>query len=934
MAKLPPFDAPFRQLLRYHMARLGLAGQTDLADLTVAYVAGLPELGLDGLKKQTIHNWLGPRERIPQDEMHLLTLAGALDLNKAQATQLLWSADKPGVDEWIAGVSGRTGRESAVRRQRRALLAPWTRAASHTLPQPLTSFIGRAAEVCELALLFTAGERLVTLIGPGGGGKTRLSLEVARMLLDTFAAGIVLVPLEEVDDPARVLPTIARGLGLPAADTETALRRLIDHLRDKALLLVLDNCEQVLAAGPHLAALLAATPRVAALATSREPLNVGGERAWQVYPLPLPEGEFDVERLRENPAVALFAARAQAANRHFAVTRQNALATAMLCARLDGLPLALELAAARARDHTPAELLTRFTSLDAASAGRLDSPLRHRSLRQTIDWSDRLLRPDLQRLFRRLAVFSGGWTLAAAQAVCAATADSLAALRDASLLQERPPSAGALRYALLGTIREYALEQLAGSGEESPYRERHFDWCLRLAEEAAPNLEHGADQIAWLGRLDADYANLRAACLWAIDHAPARGLRLAQALWPYWLLHGRATDGRELLAALLARTDEPTAARAWAEYGLGYLLVMHDLDAASTHLQAALDRSRRLADTDLIATILPVLIFAALMSHRRAALAPLLAEATTLLAERGDRRLGGMLALVRGYAAEQRGDLPEARTTLLHALEWSRDATFPLLRCMALSRLGLLRVFSDEIDQAERDFRELDSLAGQLGAERYQLLARYRLGLVAEARGTLATAQQVYREAHRAALAAGDQLVQALSLAGQGRIALRQGAPDEASARLQDGLALAVTMDDRRNRGEILRFLWLAYWQQGQRQAALTTLNEALGYWSDLGHGRILLDTIEQAAILVADADCHAQATVWFGAAAARRAATDGPQHRLPVDEPPHAAALATCRAALSPDTFATMWAQGHDLPLARVVADLQARLAKGFGGR
>ncbi len=407
----------------------------------------------------------------------------------------------------------------------------------NNLPVMPTPLIGREQELATLTeLLQRETIRLVTVTGPGGVGKTRLSLQVAAELLDDFADGIFFVALAPISDPSLVAATIAETLHIQEQGAETLREALKAHLRDKSLLLVLDNFEQVIEAAPLVAELLAACPCLKVLVTSREALRVRGE---QEFPLPhlalpdpaeLPRGDEElVDALSHYAAVELFVERAQAVKPGFTLTPDNALAIVEICRHLDGLPLAIELAAARAKLFTPQSLKARLTkatgsALHLLTSGARDLPERHQALRDTIEWSYTLLDPSEQLLFRRLAVFVDGLTLQAAEAVCnrdgdleLEVLDGLASLLDKSLLRQTKQGDSKLRFFLLQTIQEYALERLEGSGEEAAIREAHATYYLTLMEEAAPQLMADTIRPAWLRRLEAEYDNLRAALNWTME---------------------------------------------------------------------------------------------------------------------------------------------------------------------------------------------------------------------------------------------------------------------------------------------------------------------------------------------------------------------------------------------------------------------------------
>ena len=571
-------------LLRRHRLRLGLT-QEELAA-----AAG------DGLSVDTVTNVERGRTRPYRHTLEALLGPLRLSPESRAAVVAAWRAMARARPPGAGGSAARAGGPRA----------------------PLTPLIGRVDDLAALTARIDAGARLVTLTGPGGVGKTRLALAAAAAVRPALSGGAIVVDLAPLRDPALVLPVIGAALGLPDTGDRPPAERLIAHLGATPRLLVLDNVEPVAAAAPALAAVLAACPGVTALATSRVPLRVRGEQEVPVAPLALPAADDlgDPAALAAVPAVALFVERAQAVVPGFTLTLRNAAPVAAICIRLDGLPLALELAAAWLRLLPPAALLARLErALTVLIDGPRDLPPRQRTLRATIDWSYDRLAPAERVLLRRLAVFAGGCTLEAAAAVAGDGGDEdsgallagLAALRAAGLLRALPAAAPGgpaadggegrePRLALLETIREYAAERLVESGEEDAVRRRHADWCLAQTVAAAPHLESGRRR-AWLDRLEAEHDNLRHALAWclAAPGAAATGLRLAGGLAYYWYFRGYHGEGRRWLDAALARPQAAAwpALRAQALYAAGKL--------AWTQGDAARARALLAASEDLFA---------------------------------------------------------------------------------------------------------------------------------------------------------------------------------------------------------------------------------------------------------------------------------------------------------------------------------------------
>jgi predicted ATPase/class 3 adenylate cyclase len=438
------------------------------------------------------------------------------------------------------------------------------------LPVELTTFVGREREIVEVKRLLSDA-RLITLTGPGGVGKTRLALRVADESRESFADGVALVELASVIDPIFVSTATATALGIREEPGRSIDESLTEHLRERELLIVLDNFEQVVAAAPFVTNLLRTAPRLRMIVTSRGPLRLTAEHEFPVPPLraPDPMNLPALDALSTYEAIALFTQRAQAVRPDFSLTPENASVIAQICARLDGLPLAIELAAARTRLLGPEALLARMSDrLGVLSGGPRDLPARQQTLRNTIAWSYDLLDPVKQRLFRSLAVFAGGWTLEAAEAVWgsprqAGFLDALAPLVDHSLIL-RAEAGDEDRFAMLETIREFALERLSADGELADVSARHARFYAEFAQAHMAELI-GPGKAQWRARLELELDNLRAALTWIVRSGPAElGLALGASLWNYWRLRGDVGEGRRWLQDLLRMRGAmvPSIARA------------------------------------------------------------------------------------------------------------------------------------------------------------------------------------------------------------------------------------------------------------------------------------------------------------------------------------------------------------------------------------
>jgi predicted ATPase/class 3 adenylate cyclase len=548
---------------------------------------------------------------------------------------------------------------------------PKTQEAATNLPVPLTSFVGRDRELARITRLLEE-TRLLTLTGAGGCGKTRLAIEAATGLLPSYSGGVFFVELAPITDPTLVPSTIAVALGVREEPTRPIQESLKDALRDRETLLVLDNFEQVLGGAPVINELLNASSRVRFLVTSRAALHLSGEQQLPVPPLRIPDPRdlpSSAERLAGNKAVALFAQRAAGVDPTFAITDQNAPAVAEICARLDGLPLAIELAASRIKLLSPSAMLDRLQHrLKLLTGGAQDLPARQRTLRETIGWSYDLLDRDERALFSRLATFVGGWTIDAAEAVAnpdgeldIETFDVLGSLVDRSLVRKEPDD-GEPRFGMLETIREFGVDVLEEAGEADQARRRHASYVLALAEAA--ELELTLRDQGWLGRLEREHDNVRAALRWMIDTGEAEpGLRIAGALWRFWRLRGHMAEGRRWTDELLAlpAAAARTAGRAKGLSAAGSLAYwLRDMESVREPYEESLAICRELGDRRGEAEGAYNLAFAYMLAGDIAAAKDIVQVAVDIYRGLDDRFGLAYANMARSFVALQEGDLEAA----------------------------------------------------------------------------------------------------------------------------------------------------------------------------------------------------------------------------------------------------------------------------------
>jgi non-specific serine/threonine protein kinase len=796
---------------------------------------------------------------------------------------------------------------------------------------PLTTLVGRERELAQAAALLD-GARLVTLTGPGGTGKTRLALELSRLTASRYADGVHVVALAPVASAALVPTAVAQAVGLRQVGSLRPDEQAMVHFAGRQALLVLDNFEHVLEAAPFVAALLAAAPRLTVLVTSREPLRVRGEQELPVPPLGVPAAHAaDARAVGAAEAVRLFVQRARAGRPDFALTDANAADVAAICRRLDGLPLALELAAARVKLFAPRALLARLQQrdqrLDLLRSDARDAEPRHRTLRDVIDWSYGLLAPDEQALFGELAVFVGGFTLEAAAAVATAgpadTLERVASLADKSLLVRREQPDGEPRFDMLETVRDHGLARLRESGGEAAARAAHRAHFLAMAEEGARHLR-GPQQVAWLARLEQEHDNLRG----ALDDALATddvgsATRLAIALHRFWLVTrsylGESTQRLQALEARLHAVPEarvPASQRAQLLTALGLLTgVRSDLATSRRYFEAALAAHRAVGDVGSVATTLNHLGWSSFLlgdyDESRAFSDEALARHTAA----GDA-IGVATACVNlGWVALSRGELDDAARHFETALATYRATGDRRATAYALTHLATLAHRRGEHARAVAQLDEVAALAEPLADPILQSIGRAR-AVHACLDGGLpgATAAVLECDVLPPLRAIGHPWSTGFALAVLGRVHLHAGALDAARAALEESLALRAGMGDRSSTADSEALLAEVHARAGDLRAAAARWRACLDRRVAMGEAIGLAECAEGIAALA-----HARGD---DAGAARLlAAADAERARIGAPRPPRLAAEhARQRASLGAGPVGAPLAADAMVALARAV--------------
>jgi predicted ATPase/DNA-binding CsgD family transcriptional regulator len=677
------------------------------------------------------------------------------------------------------------------------------------VPVQLTSFIGRERELTEIKRLVSTS-RLVTLTGAGGCGKTRIAIQIANTIGDTFADGVWLVDFVPLREPALVPQLVAQAFGLRSAPDQPLNELLLKYSRSKQMLLILDNCEHLIAPITQLAELLLAmAPGLNILATSRQPLAVLGEMVYQVQGLTLPMDDqattWDPHILLKYDSIHLFIERARALSPQFTITPENASAIIEICRRLDGIPLALELASARVNVLTAQQIAVRLDDRFAllTSGQRTTLASHHHTLRAAIDWSYDFLTAQEQTLLRRLAVFEAGCTFDVARAVCSEDGfseghllDLLSSLVDKSLVLSETNGRVEARYRLLETIREYALEKLEESGEASRLRDRHLDWFLARAEEIAPKLEGSSYQGLWLNWLDGEQDNLRAALAWSLQSRRIEaGLRLAVALVWYWRLHGSDVEIRTWLERLLEQSDEtvPLVVRANATiFASQTAAALSDSAAATAHGRAAVALCETMGEAGkpLLANALVGLSRAAQATGDWATGREFGERAGTIFRERGD--MFGWVFTLFGQAEGSLalGNYAKARAAIEEGLAIAQDVNNPYLLALAINVLGDLERFEGNYVRAQAAHEQ--SLAGlrQIGAARDQAAVLHNLAHAHLHLGELVQAHKYFCESVSMQQEQDNTQGIAECLIGFGAMASVAGMPAQAARLLAAAVAL------------------------------------------------------------------------------------------------------------------------------------------------
>lgn len=730
-----------------------------------------------------------------------------------------------------------------------------TKKPKHNLPAQPTPFIGRAAQLATLKeMILNPDARLITLLGPGGTGKTRLSLQVAQESLDQFPNGVFFVPLADDTDSNQFISRIAQQLEVKEGG-RPLLDNLKDYLRDKKLLLVLDNFEQLISAVPVVADLLAAAPQLKLITSSRIALKVRGEREVPIPPLDVPQHETPLEELAGYESIKLFVERAQAAQPNFSLTKDNASSVTEICHRLDGLPLALELAAARIKLLSPRAILSRLDDqLKLLTGGARDLPSRHQTLRNTLEWSYGLLHDDEKKLYARLSVFVGGFTLEAAEAVCNADGgqdilEGLTSLVDNSLLRQDEAGEGEPRFSMLETIRAYAVERLTESGEMDALREQHAGYFTNVILNRMGFMElYLANAVRWLDWIEQEYDNIRATFAWNLT--TPQGVQtsafVVNILFWFWYRRGYVMEGSLWTERLLASPylQEPSPARGMTLFADGSLAMWQgNQEYALAKAQEGMIMAQKLGGDDFLPFLLMGNAVVLINMGKDGLAQPLLEQALAVFKGQQIAPFIVVTLVHLGNAELGLGNIEQARAYHEEALVHARAINENWLISFALNNLGEVARTQGQFDLARKYYEECETLLRNTGDKGDMARFVHSLGYIAQYEEDFALAESQFRQSLKMFRKFGNRRGMAECMAGLAGLRARQGQVEWGAVMLNAAENLlkvtggawwpADRMEVERNRDMIRSVLGEEGYAAAQKKGAAMTLEQALAFASE-----------------------------------------------------------------------------------------------------